>query len=206
VNIFAFILSRWSTILSLTLEHLFIVFIAMLVSVILGVVVGIWITQNRVAAVLVLNFTNILMTIPSLALFSLLIPVLGIGKIPAIVGLVAYTQLPIIRNVYTGIMTLNPSILEAARGMGLTERKILRTVKIPLAFPAMMSGIRTATVMGIGIGAIAGYIGAGGLGVYIFQGISRSSDQMIIVGATIISLISILTDRFLAGIQRKINR
>ncbi len=206
MNIFAFILSRWSTILSLTLEHLFIVFIAMLVSVILGVVVGIWITQNRVAAVLVLNFTNILMTIPSLALFSLLIPVLGIGKIPAIVGLVAYTQLPIIRNVYTGIMTLNPSILEAARGMGLTERKILRIVKIPLAFPAMMSGIRTATVMGIGIGAIAGYIGAGGLGVYIFQGISRSSDQMIIVGATIISLISILTDRFLARIQRKINR
>jgi len=206
VNIFEFILSRWSTILSLTLEHLFIVFIAMLVSVTLGVLVGIWITKSKVAAALVLNFTNILMTIPSLALFSLLIPVLGIGKIPAIVGLVAYTQLPIIRNVYTGIMTLNPSILEAARGMGLTERKILRTVKIPLAFPAMMSGIRTATVMGIGIGAIAGYIGAGGLGVYIFQGISRSSDQMIIVGATIISLISILTDRFLAGIQRKINR
>jgi len=206
VNIFEFILSRWPTILSLTLEHLFIVFIAMLVSVTLGVLVGIWITKNKVAAALVLNFTNILMTIPSLALFSLLIPVLGIGKIPAIVGLVAYTQLPIIRNVYTGIMTLNPSILEAARGMGLTERKILRTVKIPLAFPAMMSGIRTATVMGIGIGAIAGYIGAGGLGVYIFQGISRSSDQMIVVGATIISLISIFTDQFLGRIQRKINR
>jgi len=206
VNIFEFILSRWPTILSLTLEHLFIVFIAMLVSVSLGVLVGIWITKNKVAAAIVLNFTNILMTIPSLALFSLLIPVLGIGKIPAIVGLVAYTQLPIIRNVYTGIMTLNPSILEAARGMGLTERKILRTVKIPLAFPAMMSGIRTATVMGIGIGAIAGYIGAGGLGVYIFQGISRSSDQMIVVGATIISLISVFTDQFLARIQRKINR
>jgi len=205
VNIFEFILSRWSTILSLTMEHLFIVFIAMLVSFSLGVLVGIWITKNKVAAAFVLNFTNILMTIPSLALFSLLIPVLGIGKIPAIVGLVAYTQLPIIRNVYTGIMTLNPSILEAARGMGLTERKILRTVKIPLAFPAMMSGIRTATVMGIGIGAIAGYIGAGGLGVYIFQGISRSSDQMIVVGATIISLISIFTDRFLGSIQRKIN-
>jgi osmoprotectant transport system permease protein len=205
VNIFAFILSRWSTILSLTLEHLLIVFIAMVVSVALGVLVGILITKSRVAAGIVLNFTNILMTIPSLALFSLLIPVLGIGKVPAIVGLVAYTQLPIIRNVYTGIMTLNPSILEAARGMGLTERKILRTVKIPLAFSAMMSGIRTATVMGIGIGAIAGYIGAGGLGVYIFQGISRSSDQMIIVGATIISLISIFADRFLGGIQRKLN-
>jgi len=206
LNIFEFILSRWSTILALTLEHLFIVFIAMVVSVTLGVLVGILITRNKVAAAVVLNFTNILMTIPSLALFSLLIPILGIGKVPALVGLVAYTPLPIIRNVYTGIMTLNPSILEAARGMGLTERKILRSIKIPLAFPAMMSGIRTATVMGIGIGAIAGYIGAGGLGVYIFQGISRSSDQMIVVGAAIISLISIFTDQFLGRLQRKINK
>ncbi len=201
-----FLMSRWPTILSLTLEHLLIVFIAMVISIALGVSVGILITKNKVAAQIVLNFTNILMTIPSLALFSLLIPVLGIGKIPAIVGLVAYTQLPIVRNVYTGMMTINPSILEAARGMGLTEKKILRTIKIPLAFPAMMSGIRTATVMGIGIGAIAGYIGAGGLGVYIFQGISRSNDQMVIVGAVIISLISILTDRFLGGLQRKLNR
>lgn len=205
MNIFEFVLSRWSTILSLTMEHLFIVFIAMVVSVALGVLVGILITKNKVAAGIVLNFTNVLMTIPSLALFSLLIPVLGIGKVPAILGLVAYTQLPIIRNVYTGLMTVSPSVLEAARGMGLTERKIMRTIKIPLAFSAMMAGIRTATVMGIGIGAIAGYIGAGGLGVYIFQGISRSSDQMIIVGATIISLISIFTDRFLGRIQRKLN-
>ncbi len=206
MNFFDFLMSRWPTILTLTLEHLFIVFIAMVISIALGVLVGILITRNKVVAQIVLNFTNILMTIPSLALFSLLIPVLGIGRIPAIVGLVAYTQLPIVRNVYTGLMTINPAILEAARGMGLTEKKIMRTIKIPLAIPAMMSGIRTATVMGIGIGAIAGYIGAGGLGVYIFQGISRSSDQMVILGAVIISLISILTDHFLGGVQRKLNR
>lgn len=206
MSFFEFLMSRWPTILSLTLEHLLIVFIAMVISIALGVMVGILITRNEAAAQIVLNFANILMTIPSLALFSLLIPVLGIGKIPAIVGLVAYTQLPIIRNVYTGIMTINPTILEAARGMGLTEKKILMKIKIPLALPAMMSGIRTATVMGIGIGAIAGYIGAGGLGVYIFQGISRSSDQMVIVGAVIISLISILTDHVLGGVQRKLNR
>lgn len=199
-------MSRWRTILSLTLEHLFIVCIAMVISIALGVIVGILITRNKVVARIVLNFTNILMTIPSLALFSLLIPVLGIGKIPAIVGLVAYTQLPIVRNVYTGLMSINPAILEAARGMGLTEKKIMQTIKIPLAVPAMMSGIRTATVMGIGIGAIAGYIGAGGLGVYIFQGISRSSDQMVVVGAVIISFISILTDHVLGGVQRKLNR
>jgi len=206
LNFFEFLASRWQTILLLTAEHLFIVFVAMVVSIVLGVTVGILITRNKLAAQVVLGITNVLMTIPSLALFSLLIPFLGIGKIPAIVGLVAYTQLPIVRNVYTGLMNLSPSILEAARGMGLTERKILRAIKIPLAFPAMMAGIRTATVMGIGIGAIAGYIGAGGLGVYIFQGISRSNDQMIIVGAALISLISIVTDRLLAGVQRKLNR
>ncbi len=206
MNFFEFLASRWQTILLLTAEHLFIVFVAMVVSIVLGVTVGILITRNKLAAQVVLGITNVLMTIPSLALFSLLIPFLGIGKIPAIVGLVAYTQLPIVRNVYTGLMNLSPSILEAARGMGLTERKILRAIKIPLAFPAMMAGIRTATVMGIGIGAIAGYIGAGGLGVYIFQGISRSNDQMIIVGAALISLISIVTDRLLAGVQRKLNR
>jgi len=206
VNFLEFMMSRWQTILTLTLEHLFIVFIAMVISIALGVMVGILITRNKVVAQIVLNFTNVLMTIPSLALFSLLIPVLGIGKIPAIVGLVAYTQLPIVRNVYTGLMTINPAILEAARGMGLTEKKIMRTIKIPLAIPAMMSGIRTATVMGIGIGAIAGYIGAGGLGVYIFQGISRSSDLMVVVGAVIISVISILTDHILGGVQRKLYR
>ena len=206
MNFFEFLASRWQTILLLTAEHLFIVFVAMVVSIVLGVTVGILITRNKLAAQVVLGITNVLMTIPSLALFSLLIPFLGIGKIPAIVGLVAYTQLPIVRNVYTGLMNLSPSILEAARGMGLTDRKILRAIKIPLAFPAMMAGIRTATVMGIGIGAIAGYIGAGGLGVYIFQGISRSNDQMIIVGAALISLISIVTDRLLAGVQRKLNR
>jgi len=206
VNLVEFLTSRWQAILILTVEHLFIVFMAMVISIAVGVVVGIAITRNKTVAQIVLGFTNVLMTIPSLALFSLLIPILGIGKIPAIVGLVAYTQLPIVRNVYTGIMTLNPAILEAAQGMGLTEKKILRSIKIPLAFPAMMSGIRTATVMGIGIGAIAGYIGAGGLGVYIFQGISRSNDQMIVVGAAIISVISILTDRLLARLQRKLNR
>lgn len=206
MNLVEFLTSRWQAILILTVEHLFIVFMAMVISIAVGVVVGIAITRNKTVAQIVLGFTNVLMTIPSLALFSLLIPILGIGKIPAIVGLVAYTQLPIVRNVYTGIMTLNPAILEAAQGMGLTEKKILRSIKIPLAFPAMMSGIRTATVMGIGIGAIAGYIGAGGLGVYIFQGISRSNDQMIVVGAAIISVISILTDRLLARLQRKLNR
>ncbi len=205
MHLIRFFAARWPTILQLTVEHVVIVLVAMAISIVMGVTVGILITLNRTTARIVMNFNNVMMTIPSLALFSLLIPVLGIGKAPAIVGLVAYTQLPLVRNVYTGITGISPSIIEAARGMGLTERKILFKIKLPLAFPAMMAGIRTATVMGIGIGAIAAYIGAGGLGVLIFQGISRTNDVMVLVGAILISLIAILTDRVLGGIQQKLD-
>ena len=201
-----FFIARWQTILQLTLEHLVIVLVAMVISILLGVTVGILICQSRTLARIVLNLTSVMMTIPSLALFSLLIPVLGIGKAPAIVGLVVYTQLPLVRNVHTGITGISPAIIEAARGMGLTERKILFKIKLPLAFPAVMAGIRTATVMGIGIGAIAAYIGAGGLGVFIFQGISRTNDKMVLIGAVTISMISILTDRVLGRIQRRFDR
>lgn len=203
MNLFDFFISRWETILDLTVEHFIMVLTAMVISIILGTVVGILITMNKKVASIVLNITNVMMTIPSLALFSLLIPILGIGKAPAIVGLVAYTQLPIVRNVYTGIINIKPSIIEAARGMGLTEMKILYKIKIPLAFPAIMTGIRTATVMGIGIGAIAGYIGAGGLGVYIFRGISRTNDNMVLIGAILISIIAILTDKLLEKVEKK---
>ena len=125
MDLIRFFAARWPTILQLTVEHVVIVLIAMAISIVMGISIGILITLNRTAARIVMNFNNVMMTIPSLALFSLLIPVLGIGKAPAIVGLVAYTQLPLVRNVYTGITGINPAIIEAAQGMGLTERKIL---------------------------------------------------------------------------------
>ena len=198
-----FALSRWESILKMTLDHFQIVLTAMLISIIMGVSIGIIITYNKMMARVILNIANVMMTIPSLALFSIMIPVLGIGRAPAIVGLVLYTQLPIIRNVYTGLTGINPSIIESARGMGLTGLKIMFKIKLPLAFPVIIVGIRTATVMGIGLGAIAAYIGAGGLGEYIFQGINRSNDKMIIIGAIIVSLITIIIDRGLALVQRK---
>jgi len=199
-----FFLSRWQDILELTLEHLLLVLVAMAISIVLGVTIGILITRSRALANLVLGLASIMMTIPSLALFSLLLPILGIGTAPAIVGLVAYTLLPIIRNVYVGITSIDPAIIEAARGMGLTDRKILLRIQIPLAIPASMIGIRTAVVMGIGIGAIASYIGAGGLGTYIFQGISRTNDNMVIIGAILISLIAILADKYLGKLQNRL--
>ena len=200
----SFLLSRWQDILQLTLEHLLLVLLSMAISIVLGVSVGILITQNKMLANLVLSLASIMMTIPSLALFSLLLPLLGIGTAPAIVGLVAYTQLPIIRNVYIGITSIDPAIIEAARGMGLTDKKILRRIQLPLAIPAAMAGIRTAVVMGIGIGSIASYIGAGGLGTYIFQGISRTNDHMVLTGAILISMIAILADKYLGKLQNRL--
>lgn len=205
MNFFEFFVSRWETILDLTIEHFVIVLIAMVISILLGTTMGILITKSQKLANIILDIASVMMTIPSLALFSLLIPILGLGKAPAIVGLVVYTQLPIIRNVYTGIQNISPSIIQAAEGMGLTEKRILFKIKMPLAFPAIITGIRTAIVMGIGIGAIGGYIGAGGLGVYIFQGISRTNENMILIGAIFISLMAILTDKALERIQKKYN-
>lgn len=203
MELFHFFINRWSSILGLTLEHFQVIFVAMLISIAIGVLVGILITHNEKAAQVVLNVAGILMTIPSLALFAFMIPILGIGKAPAIAGLVLYTQLPIIRNVYAGIVNINPAIIEAAKGMGLTSRKIMFKIKLPLAFPVIMAGIRTAVVMGIGIGAIAAYIGAGGLGEYIFQGIGRTNDKMILIGGIMISIITVAVDKLLNSIQKR---
>jgi len=203
MEILTFLLKRWEDILRLTIEHLTIVLTAMGISIILGITIGMMITYHQKAARIVLNIAGVFMTIPSLALFSIMIPILGIGKAPAIAGLVIYTQLPIIRNVYAGIMNIDPAIIEAARGMGIPPRKIMIKIKLPLAFPVIMAGVRTAVVMGIGIGAIASYIGAGGLGDYIFHGISRTNDKMILIGAIMVSLVTILTDKTLGTIQKR---
>jgi osmoprotectant transport system permease protein len=197
MDIVTFLLDRWPMLIELTVEHLVIILTAMALSVTIGLAIGVAVSFSPTAARLVLEINGLLMTIPSLALFSLLVPWLGIGSAPAIAGLVVYTQLPLVRNVYTGLTGIDPALIEAARGMGLTEIKILWKIKLPLARPAIVSGIRTATVMGIGIGAIAAYVGAGGLGVLIFQGISRNSDTMVLVGAVLISAIAILTDRLI---------
>lgn len=203
MNIITFFIDRIGTIMKLTSQHFFMVLTAMIISIVIGVIVGIFITYNERAAEIILQITKILMTIPSLALFAFLIPIFHIGATPAIIGLVLYTQLPIVRNVYTGIKNINPTIIEAARGMGMSKYKIIYKVKMPLALPVLIAGIRTAVVMGVGMGAIASYVGAGGLGDYIFQGIQRTNDKMIIVGALMISLMAILADRLLFFLQKK---
>lgn len=146
------------------------------------------------------------MTIPSIALFGIMIPVLsiineGIGTLPAVIALVLYSQLPIIRNTYTAINNVDPNIRDAAKGIGLTTAQRLWKVELPNAMPLIMAGVRTATVLNIGVGAIATLIGAGGLGGIIYQGIMRTDNTLVLAGAVSVSILALIADLILRWIQ-----
>ena len=192
-----------------TWEHVSIVGVAVGLAILTGVPIGIAITQSRRAADTVLYTAAMIMTIPSIALFGVMIPILslighGIGWLPAVIAVVLYSQLPIIRNTYTAITNVDPALREAARGMGMTALQRLRRVEIPLAVPVIMAGVRTAVVINIGITAIAAYIGAGGLGVFISRGISQTDPRQLITGALAVSLLAVIADYALLWAQNRL--
>lgn len=206
MNTLNFIKQNSGQCLKLTLEHLFIVGIALAIALFIGIAAGVLITRHEPTAKRVINLANILMTIPSIALFGLMLPLLspfgqGMGKVPAVIALVLYSQLPIIRNTYTAIKNVPPEIIDAGRGMGMSPWRLLREVEIPLAVPVILAGLRTAAVMSIGIAAIAAYIGAGGLGVLIQQGIDQAYDAKVLAGAVLVALLAIVVDATTAGIE-----
>jgi osmoprotectant transport system permease protein len=174
-----------------------------------GVPIGIAITRSERFAAAVLYAASIIITIPSIALFGMMIPVLslighGIGYLPAVIAVLLYAQLPIIRNTYTAIANVDPALREAARGMGLTHLQRLREVELPIAVPVIMAGVRVAVVMNIGVAAIAAYIGAGGLGVFISRGISQTDPRQLVTGAIAVSVLAVAADYALLGVQRLI--
>lgn len=189
-------------ILALTLQHIWLASLAVGISTAIGVACGILVSRVRILAAPVIGVAGIFYTIPSLALFGFLIPVTGIGPRPALIALVVYAQLVLIRNTFVGILGVDPAALEAGRGMGMRGWQLLTLVELPLALPVVMAGIRTTAVMSIGIAAIASYIGAGGLGTLIFQGISRVDGVLILAGAIPVSLLAIAVDGALAGVER----
>ncbi|MBD6617731.1 ABC transporter permease [Komarekiella sp. 'clone 1'] len=191
-------------ILQHTLEHLFLVGIAISIAIFVGIPLGILITRKTYLRQPILGIANVLQTIPSLALFGLLIPLAGIGVVPAIIALTLYSFLPIIRNTYTGITNVDPAIREAGRGMGMTDTQLLLQVEIPLAMGVILAGVRVATVIAIGIATIAAAIGAGGLGVFIFRGISVVNDQLILAGAFPAAVIALLADLIIGWIENKL--
>ncbi|OUL31009.1 choline ABC transporter permease [Nostoc sp. RF31YmG] len=192
-----------------TLEHLFMVGIAIGIAILIGIPLGILITRQTQLRQPILGIANILQTIPSLALFGLLIPVPiigGIGVVPAIVALTLYSLLPIIRNTYTGITGVDPAIREAGRGMGMTDKQLLFQVEIPLAMGVILAGVRVATVIAIGIATIAAAIGAGGLGVFIFRGIAVVNNQLILAGAVPAAVIALIADLVIGWIEGKLKK
>nr|WP_151705621.1 ABC transporter permease [Nitrincola alkalilacustris] len=209
MDIINFLMQNIDLLLKLTLEHISLVAVAVGLATLTGVPIGIAITQNEQAARVVLYIASIIITIPSIALFGIMIPVLsiighGIGYLPAVIAVLLYSQLPIIRNTYTAINNVSPALREAARGIGMSPLQRLRMVEIPLAIPVIMAGVRTAVVMNIGVMAIAAYIGAGGLGVLISRGISQSDPRQLIVGAIAVSILAIIADYALLWLQRRL--
>lgn len=203
----AFITANLPLIAQRTVEHVLMVGVAVGIGILTGVPIGIAITQSRRAADAVLYAAAVAMTIPSVALFGLLIPLLapfgyGIGYVPAVIALVIYSQLPIIRNTYTAVMNVDPALRESARGMGMTPLQRLREVELPIAFPVILGGVRNAVALTIGIGAIATYIGAGGLGRFIASGISQTDIRQLLTGALVLSLLAIVADSALLLLQR----
>jgi len=184
-------------VMELTAEHLSMVIVSIMVAAIVGIPLGILLTRRPGWSRWVLGAANVVQTIPSLALFGFLIPVPfigGIGARTAIVALILYSLLPIIRNTYTGIVGVDPAIREAGRGMGMTDWQLLTQVELPLAIGVIMAGLRVATVISVGVATIAATIGAGGLGMYILRGVSMVDNQLILAGAIPAALLALLAD------------
>jgi osmoprotectant transport system permease protein len=197
MNFFRFILQNRSQVLELTVEHLWLVGLstvfATLIGIPLGIVIAHWPRLNKP----VLAGANIIQTVPSLALFGFLLPVPWLGDRAdrlAILALTLYALLPIIRNTYTGIRGVDPAVMEAGRGMGLTESQLLLQVELPLAVSVILSGVRTAVVISVGLATIAAAIGAGGLGEFIFRGLAMVDNRVILAGAVPAAMLALLAD------------
>ena len=195
-------------ILDLTLEHLFLVSLSMTIAAALAIPTGILLTRRTFLQRWVLGFANIMQTVPSLALFGFLIPLPflgGIGKHTAIVALVLYALLPILRNTLTGILNVEPGVRESAIAMGMTGRQLLWEVELPLATRTILAGLRIATVTTIGTATIAAAIGGGGLGVFIFRGLASVDTTLLLAGAVPAALIALVADRGLEWVEHKLS-
>jgi osmoprotectant transport system permease protein len=194
---------------TLAAEHFWLVLVSMLLAVAIGVPLGILLTRRPAWKTLVLGTNNVIQTIPSLALFGLLLPLPWLGVHAsrlAIVALTLYALLPIVRNTYTGIAGVNPAARESALAMGLTSRQLLWYLELPLAFPVLLAGIRVATVITVGVATIAAAIGAGGLGEFIFRGLAMMDNNVILAGAIPAAAMALAADLALGALQRLVVR
>jgi osmoprotectant transport system permease protein len=209
MNVLQFILQNRSQVLELTLEHLWLVGFSTLLAMLVGIPLGIAIAHRPRLNKPVLATANIIQTIPSLALFGFLLPVPWLGDRAdrlAILALTLYALLPLIRNTYTGIRGVDSAVLDAGRGMGLTDRQLLFQVELPLALSVILSGVRVAVVISVGLATIAAAIGAGGLGEFIFRGLAMVDNRVILAGAIPAAVLALLADISVGWLERRLRR
>ncbi|MGH9430384.1 MAG: ABC transporter permease [Terriglobia bacterium] len=205
MSLLHFFVNHRAEVIELTLEHLWMVGISTLLAVVIGIPLGILMTRRPVFKKPVLGSANLMQTVPSLALFGLLLPIPFLGDRAdrlAILALTLYALLPIIQNTYSGITNVDPAVVEAGRGMGMTDRQLLTRVQLPLALSVIVAGVRVATVISVGVATIAAAIGAGGLGEYIFRGLAMVNNQLILAGAIPAALLALLADFGIGLIER----
>ena len=200
------LLTRSDFFSELVVQHLLLSFTAIIIITVVGITTGILIAKSPKAASIVIGLTNVLYTIPSIAMFGFFVSITGIGNTTAIIALVIYGLLPVIRNTYVGLTEVDSQILEAAVGMGSTPWQLLSKIQFPLALPVIIAGIRNMVVMTIALAGIASFIGAGGLGVAIWRGITTNFDEMTVAGSLLVALLAFIADGILGLIEKRLLR
>ncbi|MFT5873466.1 MAG: osmoprotectant transport system permease protein [Clostridium sp.] len=206
LEIFKLYKARYDFFSELLIQHVLLSGIAIIFITVIGLLLGIYITRNKKAAGIVLGISNFLYTIPSIALFGLLVAITGIGNKSALIALTVYGVLPIIRNTYVGICEVDSQIVESAVAMGSTDMQLLFKVQLPLALPIIIAGFRTMVVMTIALTGIASFIGAGGLGVAIWRGITTNYPEMTAAGSILVALLAVLADFFIGLFEKNIRK
>lgn len=194
--------SRSDDIMQGLIEHLILSFVAIFFAIIISLPLGIYISRKKSSAEFYIGVTAVFQTIPSLALFGFLVPLLGTGSATAIIALTIYALLPILRNTYTGITGVDQAVIEAGRGMGMTNRQLLYKIELPLSLPFIMAGIRTATVLTVGVATLATFVGAGGLGEIIYRGLSSWNNYLVLAGALPAALLALFFDYLLKLLEK----
>lgn len=203
-DIMQLFVERWDFFLNLTLEHLYISLTAIFFAALIGLFLGIFISEHSFAAKSILNVVNFIYTIPAISLLGLLMLFSGIGNFTAVIALTIYALLPMVRSTYTGLTNINPAVIEAAKGMGSTDFQILYKIKLPLSLPIIIAALRNMSVMTIALAGIASFIGAGGLGVAIFRGITTNNPEMTAVGSLLIALLAFAFDALLGFVEKSV--
>ncbi|WP_434794033.1 Carnitine transport permease protein OpuCD [Terrisporobacter petrolearius] len=205
-EVFQLYISRSDFFLEIILQHMMICGIAIVIASIIGILLGIIISEFKKTTSPVLSLVNFIYTIPSIALLGFFIPISGIGDKTAVIALTIYALLPMVRSTYTGIETIDPAIIESAKGMGSTDYQILYKIKLPLATTVILSGLRNMVVMTIALGGIASFIGAGGLGVAIYRGITTNNAALTVAGSLLIAVLALVVDLIIGLIEKFIKR